>query len=73
MSSLNLTNNFPTRTTTGVFTGGSGNAANNGWGAQGHIGIGNNNAYGAIHVGRNAGWNAKALTRSELVEGSGSK
>jgi hypothetical protein len=59
MSSLNLTNNFPTRTTTGVFTGGSGNAANNGWGAQGHIGIGNSNAYGAVHVGRNAGWNGQ--------------
>ena len=28
MSSLNLTNNFPSRPTTGVFTGGSGNANN---------------------------------------------
>jgi hypothetical protein len=59
MSSLNLTNNFPTRTTPGVFTGGSGNANNNGWGAQGHIGIGNNQRYGAIHVGRDAGWNGR--------------
>ena len=57
MSSLNLTNNFPNRTTTGVFTNGSGNANNGGWGAQGLVGIGNNNAYGAIHVGRDAGWN----------------
>ena len=55
--SLNLTNNFPARTTPGLFTGGSGNANNNGWGAQGHIGFGNNRGYGAIHVGRDAGWN----------------
>lgn len=33
--SLNLTNNFPARTTPGVFTGGSGNANNNGWGEIG--------------------------------------
>jgi hypothetical protein len=59
MSSLNLTNNFPTRSTPGLFTGGSGNANNGGWGAQGHVGFGNNNAYGAIHVGRNAGWNGQ--------------
>ena len=57
--SLNLTNNFPARTTPGVFTGGSGNANNNGWGAQGHIGVGNNQRYGAIHVGRDAGWNGR--------------
>ena len=59
MSSLNLTNNFPTRTTPGVFTNGSGNASNGGWGAQGAVGYGSNNAYGAIHVGRDAGWNGR--------------
>ncbi len=57
MSSLNLTNNFPSRPTTGVFTGGSTNLSNGGYGAQGHVGIGNSNAYGAIHVGRTGGWN----------------
>lgn len=57
MSSLNLTNNFPSRTTTGLFTSGSGNANNNGFSAQGLVGIGNSNRYGAIHVGRDAGWN----------------
>ena len=40
--SLNLTNNFPARTTPGVFTGGSSNANNNGWSGQGHVGFGNN-------------------------------
>ncbi len=59
MSSLNLTNNFPSRTTPGLFTSGSGNANNNGWGAQGAVGFGNNRAYGAIHVGRDAGWNGR--------------
>ena len=38
-------------------SGGSGNANNNGWGAQGHVGFGNNRGYGAIYVGRDAGWN----------------
>ena len=56
-SPLNLTNNFPTRTTPGVFTGGSGNANNGGWSGQGHVGFGNDQRYGAIHVGRDAGWN----------------
>ena len=57
MSLLNLTNNFPSRTTTGVFMNGSGNDNNRGWVAQGAIGYGNINAYGAVHVGRDAGWN----------------
>lgn len=57
--SLNLTNNFPVRTTPGVFTGGSGNANNNGLSRQGHVGFGNNNGYGAIHVGRDSGWNGR--------------
>jgi len=57
MSSLNLTNNFPNRTTPGLFTSGSGNANNGGWGAQGAVGYGNRNGYGAVHVGRDAGWN----------------
>lgn len=56
---LNLSNNFPTRTTTGLFTSGSGNANNSGWGAQGLVGYGNNQRYGAIHVGRDAGWNGR--------------
>ncbi len=60
MSSLNLTNNFPSRTTTGVFTGGSVNLNNGGYAAQGHVGYGNSNAYGAIHVGRTGGWNGGA-------------
>jgi len=59
MPSLNLTNNFPNRTTTGVFTNGSGNANNNGFSTQGLVGIGNRNGYGAIHVGRDAGWNGQ--------------
>jgi len=59
MTSLNLTNNFPSRTSTGVFTNGSSNANNNGWNAQGSVGYGNRNAYGAIHVGRDAGWNGR--------------
>lgn len=59
MSSLNLTNNFPNRTTTGLFTNGSANANNNGFSAQGLVGIGNRNGYGAIHVGRDAGWNGQ--------------
>jgi hypothetical protein len=57
--SLSLTNNFPSRTTTGVFTGGSANLNNNGYSAQGHIGVGNSRAYGAIHVGRDGGWNGR--------------
>lgn len=61
-SPLNLTNNFPSRTTTGVFTGGSANLNNGGYSAQGHIGIGNSNRYGAIHVGRTGGWNGGGST-----------
>ena len=41
MSSLNLTNNFPSRPTLGIFTNGSGNANNSGWGAQGAVVYGN--------------------------------
>jgi len=48
MSSLNLTNNFASRTMTSFFTSDSGNASNGGWCAQ-----------GAIRVGRDAGWNGK--------------
>jgi hypothetical protein len=48
MSSLNLTNNFPSSTTSGIFTNGSGNANNSGCGDQ-----------GAVGYGRNASWNGR--------------